>query len=121
MHIGTPAGEAGSKCFRLLLVAVSQVPLLARILAQVEKLDAAVLIPLDELPIAVADRAERRPALIPVVRVVPEQRGGALEFPALEQGNEADRVAMLLRIKRQMGQLEQRGIKVRSDDKRVAD
>ena len=46
----------------------------AEVLAEIEKLAAAVFVPFDQLPVADADRAGRAAALIAVVRVMPEER-----------------------------------------------
>src|SRR5262249_33779537 len=50
------------------------VVLFVRVIRQIEQLQLAVLEPFDQLPIAVADRAHRRAALIAVMRVVPKER-----------------------------------------------
>src|SRR5690606_24195414 len=47
---------------------------LALVLCKVEELDASVLEPLDELPVAPPDGGRRRAALVAVVRVVPVDR-----------------------------------------------
>jgi len=69
---------------------------------------AAVFVPLDEFPVAVADSARRRAALVAVVRIVPEQ-WAATEFAALEQRHETHAVAVLIGRQRQAGQIEMVG------------
>ena len=80
----------------------------------------AVLVPLDQLPVAVADGAARAASLVAVVRVVPEERS-AVEAAVLRAAARGSRRRVLLGIERQARQLEQRRIEVRADDRRVAD
>src|SRR5215470_6585575 len=76
------------------------VVLFVRVIRQIEQLQLAVLEPFDQLPIAVADRAHRRAALIAVMRVMPKERS-RLEPTAFEQRFQADAVTALPGRRRQ--------------------
>src|SRR4051812_1404434 len=100
--VHSPRGEPGVELLRPGRVLRGQVVRLAGVGTEVEQLEAAVLIPFDELPVADADGAAGRAPLVAIVGIVPEQRP-ARELAPLEQRHEADAVAMLRWIERQAG------------------
>ena len=75
-----------------------QVVLFGEIVLEVVQLDVVVLVELDELEIALADRAVGRRAAGMVVRIVPVDRVAFQRPGLLEQWHEAFAVQRLLRI-----------------------
>ena len=61
-----------------------EVALLADILRDVVEFQLAVFVPLDEFPVAIADRAMRRAPLIAIVCVMLEERLAAVHRSAVE-------------------------------------
>jgi hypothetical protein len=59
---------------RLVGILRGEVVLFADVLRDVVEFQRAVFIPLDELPIAIADGAIGRSALVGIMRIVPEKR-----------------------------------------------
>src|ERR1041385_6394751 len=83
-HVASPCAQLGLKFGGDLGLLAGEIIFFSDVVAQAEQLQLSVLVPFDQLPIAVANRAVRRAALIAVMRVVPEERT-TREFPALQQ------------------------------------
>ena len=85
-HAGTgvlaPGGEFGGEGFHLVRMFRGKVGFLADIVSQIEQLQPPVLVPFDELPVALAHGGRGGVALIAVVRVMPVERAAVLGFAA---------------------------------------
>src|SRR5687768_7957908 len=91
-----PCGEQGVHSAGAFGFFQNHVALLGDVIAQVEKFQAAVFKKFDQLPVTIAHGGSRRPALIPVVGIVPEE-GSALRLLTLEGRKEARAVTVLVR------------------------
>src|SRR5438128_843666 len=105
--------------FGLVGLFLRDVVMFAGVVFEIVKLDPHVLVPLDELVVATADRSRRAAALIPIMRVMPE-KGPVGELLSVEQPSEADAVEVLFGAQRQASHLQHRGVIIRADDWRVA-
>ena len=78
----TPGGELGGERFHLVGMFLGEVGFLADVVDQIEQLQPPVLVPFDELPVALAHGGRGGVALIAVVRVMPVERAAVLGFAA---------------------------------------
>src|SRR6476660_2254653 len=104
LYVLAPGRQPGGQVLHLRGMLGGQVVPFAQVVAEVVQLTAAVLVPFDELPVAVADHAARGAPLAAIMRPMPEERT-ALDLTTFEQRYEAHAVAVFFRRQRQAGEL----------------
>src|ERR1051325_10451074 len=83
-HVIAPPLQLAVKSGHEFGLLAGEIIFLSDVVAQVEQLQLSVLVPFDQFPIAVANRAVRCTTLVAVMWVMPEKRA-ARELPALQQ------------------------------------
>lgn len=115
-----PGDELGAEGGDFVGVLRGEVVFFADVLRDIVELHGAVFEPFDELPVAVADGAVGRAALVAVVRIVPIERLAARGALAFQLRQETDAIAMLGGKRGETGELEEGRIIVGADDGGVA-